>query len=923
MDHPKQNIGFPVPVLPALVVLLMVLFPVRGLAQLQKADSLERSQISIDTVRWEEGNRLAEDKALLVDSALADTLTALPGEAGLPPDTLPEEKDSLGQASRSVAEQEAALGIRISADALPAKVVTKARDSAVLNMTENKFYLYGEAEADYEALKINSGVMIYDQQDNILKALPVLDTAGKVVSLQQFIQAEEKFTYDTLEYNFKSKRALVRNARSEYGEGFVISEQIKRNADETIFGWHNLYTTCNLPHPHFGIRANKIKVVPGRIIASGWANLEIQDVPTPLILPFGLFPIKQGQRSGFIMPSYTLEDNRGLGLQRGGYYLAINEHLGMINQFDMYSKGSWSYFGTLQYAMRYRYSGNLAVNYGYFKTGDIEDPNATISRDFRVTWSHQVDPRARPGSSFSASVNFGTSSYNQYQSFSVANALDNQYNSSISYSKSWVGKPYSFTAALRHNQSTQSRRVTVSFPEMNFNLGQFTPFQRKNRVGVPKWYEKISVQYSVEARNNWNFYDSTLNINKLSFSDFDNGIRHNASINASYNIFRFINWSIGIPYTEYWNTKQQYLYYNPDTRLNDTTINNGFFATRDFSINTSLNTRIYGLKMFPNARYLMGIRHVMTPRVGFTYQPGFAAAPFGYMYETMDVYGAVRYESPYAYSPVGGPRNPLNSGSVNFELNNTLQVKVRSGRDTVNGSKNVSLIDALRIGASYNTFADSFNWSNITMSFSTSILQKINITGNASWDPYLYNADGRRTSELLIDHGKGVADLRTARLGFGMNWQGGAGRKNVTDTLNTTGDSELSRLLANNGYQNYYDFNIPWDLSINGGLSVSRNKRQQRTDTLIFTPNLTFNGGFNLTERWRVSFYSGIEFTGFKEMRMGNTSIDITRDLHCWQMSLNLVPFGFYRSFHFTLQVKASILQDLKLIRRRAFQDNY
>src|SRR5690606_6848772 len=234
-----------------------------------------------------------------------------------------------------------------------------------LDMTSNKFYLYGETEARYETLKINSGIMIYNQQDNILKALPVLDTAGKVGSLQQFVQAEEKFTYDTLEYNFKSKRALVRNARSEYGEGFVISEQIKRNADETIFGWHNLYTTCNLPHPHFGIRANKIKVIPGRIIASGWANLVIQDVPTPLILPFGLFPIKQGQRSGFIMPSYTLENNRGLGLQRGGYYLAINEHLGMINQFDIYSKGSWSYFGTLQYATRYRYSGNFTLNYGY------------------------------------------------------------------------------------------------------------------------------------------------------------------------------------------------------------------------------------------------------------------------------------------------------------------------------------------------------------------------------------------------------------------------------------------------------------------------------------------------------------------------------------------------------------------------------
>jgi hypothetical protein len=832
--------------------------------------------------------------------------------------------DSTRSDSIKVVSKEEELGIKISKDALPAVVTTSARDSAVLNMKQNQFYLYGDAKANYEETSIQSGVLIFNQKTNVLSAIPQLDTAGKKISTQEFKQGEETFTYDTLKYNFKSKRAIVRNAHSKYGDGFVISEQVKRNPDESIYGLRSIYTTCNLDHPHFGIRARKIKVIPGRIIASGPANLEIMDIPTPLFLPFGMFPIKQGQRSGFILPTYTLEERRGLGLQRGGYYFAVNDNVGIISQFDIFSKGSWAVFTTAQYANRYRYNGSLALNYAYQKWGEAYEANSSISKDFNVTWTHQADAKAHPGTSFSASVNFGTRSYNALNGMNINTSLNNQYNSSISYGKTWVGKPYSLTIAARHSQNTLDGSLSITLPDINFNLGQFSPFQRKEMSGNPRWYEKITVSYSVSAMNRLNTYDSLFSLQTIAFNDMDNGIKHSASIQTTYNLFRYFNWNISVPYNEYWNTRQRYIRYNPALGRNDSTTINGFFASRDFSVTSGLSTRIYGMKLFRKGK-IAGLRHVITPNIGFTYQPGFANSPFGYMYEYVDMDGFRRFSSPYGDSPIGGPNNPDNQGSINFNLGNTLQMKVRN-RDSTGkaGTKIISLIDGFSIGGNYNLFADSFRMSNINMNFRTSILQVFNIQASATFDPYRYNESGRKTPQYLINTGGGLAKLTSAQAGLSMTFRGE--KKNKEEQKEAENNNgEVKRLLQNGGYNDYYDFNIPWNLSVNAGVNLSRRYNSDGSDTLIYSPNLTFNGGFNLTERWKVDVTSGLQFTGFQKIRLTEaTQINVSRDLHCWQMSLNLVPFGFYRSFNFTLQVKSAVLQDLKLTRRRAYQDaNY
>lgn len=876
------------------VAVFVLCLAIQATAQTTSTDSLAtdttRKVIAGDSIKV-----ASADSLILADSAMSD--------------------------SARVLSKEEELGIRISKDALPAAVTTTAKDSAVLDMKQSKFYLYGDAKANYEEISIQSGTLMFDQKTNVLSATPLLDTAGKKISVQEFRQGEEMFTYDTLKYNFKSKRAIVRNAHSKYGDGFVISEQVKRNPDESIYGLKSIYTTCNLDHPHFGIRAKKIKVIPGRIIASGPANLEIMDIPTPLFLPFGMFPIKQGQRSGFILPTYTLEERRGLGLQRGGYYFAVNDNLGIISQFDLYSKGSWSAYTSAQYAKRYQYSGTLSLEYSYQKTGEAYEANSSISREFKVNWGHQVDPKAHPGTTFSASVNFGTRNYNALNGATIATNLDNQYLSSITYGKTWAGKPYSLTVSARHSQSTLSGALSISLPEINFNLGQFSPFQRKVMSGSPRWYEKITVNYSVNAVNRLNTYDSLFSLRTIAFNDMDNGIRHTASVQATYNIFRYFNWNINVPYNEYWNTRQLYTHYNPNTDKLDSTVLTGFFASRDFYVNSQLSTRIYGMKLFKKGK-IAGLRHVITPSAGFTYQPGFAHAPFGYMYETVDRDGIRRFQSPYATSPIQGPGNPDMQGSVNFSLGNTLQMKVRNKDSTGKaGTKIVNLIDGFGINGNYNLAADSYRLSNIFMDFRTSILQIFNITGKATFDPYRY-VGGVKTPQYLFNTGGGLAKLSNASVSLGVGFKGAKKNEKEQEEAEKNND-EVKRLLQNGGYDDYYDFNIPWNLNIAAGISASRRYNiSDGSDTMIYSPNLTFDGGFNLTERWKVDVRSGLQFDRIDKVRITQaTSINVSRDLHCWQMSLSLIPFGFYRSFNFTLQVKSAVLQDLKLTRRRAYQD--
>ena len=829
-------------------------------------------------------------------------------------------KDSLTNDTLSATDSakrnqlEQSLGIKISKDAMSSVVKAKARDSAVLDMEHDLFYLYGKAQVNYEDLQLNAGQVNFQQSASTVSAAPFQPGKDADTEKQTFTQGKEKFSYDSMQYNFKSKRAIVRNVHSQYGEGYVYSEQVKRNPDQSIYGLHSIYTTCALDTPHFGIVARKIKVIPGKVIVSGSANLFIQGVPTPLFVPFGLFPTSTKQKSGFVIPTYTIEQQRGLGLINGGYYFYLNDHADALAQANIYTKGSYALSEATTYSDIYHYRGAIRVSYAYNKTGEDFEPKASVTKDYRINWSHQSDPKSVPGQSFSASVDAGSNSYYSNNSYDPNQILQNQYQSNISYSKNWQGKPFGLTASALYNQNTQNKQVSLTLPSMSFYVSQFNPFQRKTAVGT-HWYDKITASYTANVQNRTVFYDSAFSFTNLKLNDFQSGVHHAIPISASYTILRYVNMSFSVNYNEYWLTNRVYQNYNDAKDKIDSINSNGFYTARDFNAGVNFSTRIYGMKLFRNGK-LRGIRHVLTPTAGFTYHPDFGASPYNYYYRArIDTSRNLTTLSPYASSIVGTP--PIGkAANVNFSLNNNLQIKVRSSKDTISGFKNVTLIDGFGIATSYNAAADSFQWSAVALNFRTNILDNINISSSASYDPYGFDYyNGVRLKETMLERGTGIGRFSSGNLSLGTNFHS----KPKGGASSPTASEEYSRIMRNAGYNDYVDFNVPWSLNVSYSLSAnSQYSIYSKKDTITVSQSVTFQGELQITARWKVNISSGYNFD-YKQLTL--TSIDIYRDLHCWAMHMQTVPFGPRKSFNFTLNVKSTILQDLKLVRRRDFRD--
>jgi hypothetical protein len=823
--------------------------------------------------------------------------------------------DSASIAATSKRQQlEENLGIKISGDALSSVVKASARDSAVMDMEKDVFYLYGKTQVNYEDLQLNAGQLNYTQATNVVTAAPydVLKDTGS--ERPSFKQGTEKFTYDSMQYNFKSKRAIVRNVSSQYGEGYVSSEQVKRNPDQSIYGWHSVYTTCALDTPHFGIRAKKIKVIPNRVIVSGPANLNIEGVPTPIYLPFGIFPASQKQKSGFVLPTYTVEQQRGFGLLNGGCYFYVNDNVDVLAQTNFYTKGSYMVSGTSDYNRLYHYRGAFRLSYAFNKTGEEFEPNSSITKDFMVNWQHSSDAKSVPGQTFNASVQAGTSSYYANNSYDPNQILGNQYQSNISYAKNWQNRPFGITLSALHQQNTKTKEISVTLPSMNFYVNQFNPFQSKNAVGN-HWYDKITTSYTMDLQNRATFYDSTFNVSNLSLNSFQNGVHHAIPVSASYTVLKYVNMSFNVNYNEYWLTNRIYENYNDATAKIDSVNTNGFYAARDFNTGVNFSTRIYGMQLFRGGA-LRGIRHVLTPNVGFSYHPDFAQAPFNYYYQArLDTSQTYRILSPYPTSIVGTPPQGK-SATVNFGLNNNLQIKVRSAKDTAAGYKNVTLIDGFSLGTSYNGAADSFNWSDIGVNFRTNILDKVNISGSAAYSPYAFDyGKGLMIQKLMIEQGTGIGRFKTANASVGSNFHS----KPKGGAKNPTNSEEYARVMRNAGYNEYVDFSIPWSVNFSYTMTInSQYSKFSYADTVTLNHSLTFNGELQVTERWKVSVNSGYNFD---QKQLTLTNIDVYRDLHCWSMHFQTYPFGPRKSFNFSLNAKSAILQDLKLVRRRDFRD--
>jgi hypothetical protein len=843
-------------------------------------------------------------------------------------DSFPVSTDSTGTDSLFVP--------KVSKDSLEAPITYKAKDSIVLLVPDKRFYFYGTANTKYQKTTLNAERMTYDQASGVMEATTASDTAGNPYGRPQLEDNGQAFDSDTLRVNIASHRAMIINTRSQYGEGYVLSQKTKREADNSIFGYKNGYTTCNLDTPHFQFNARKIKVIPDKLVISGPANLEIEGVPTPLFIPFAIFPITHGQQSGILVPSYIVNAQKGMGLQNGGYYVGLGENFDMTLRGDIYSYGSWMLTASPTYRKRYHYNGGLTLSFSNTRLGDPSvKTEFSRSKDFRIMWNHSMDSKARPGTTFGASVNFGTASFNTFNVYDYASRVNNNLSSSINFSKTWQGKPFNFTSSLSHYQNLTTRDVTIAFPSATFTVNTIYPFQPKEVVGKAKWYHKLGIGYNGTLNNSVAFKDSVFGKSQM-FDALQSGLKHSVPISFSIPVMKNFTLSPGVSYSEYWYTKKTIRTWNDRKRVSldslggiDTTYEAGFYAARQASASISLSTALYGMYQFGKHSKIKAIRHVMRPTLSASYQPDLARSAYYDLPYNRE--GESVRQSYFTSSSVGVPSEGK-AGSISFGLDNNLEMKVYSKKDTsANKEKKIKLLDGFGINSSYNLLADSFKLAPFSIYARTNLFDKLNITASGTLDPYEVNARGKRLKQLIWEAGKlSLGRLTNATIAMSTSFQSSDKKskekeqqinnienEQSTDAAFEAQQRQLDQVRRNPG--EYVDFDIPWKLDLSYSLNYTKSI-QADSGGLVSTFNqyLAFNGDFSLTPKWKIGVTSGYNFS---EQKLAYTNMYISRDLHCWQMSINLVPIGTYRQFSITISPKSGILRDLRINRSRTFYD--
>jgi hypothetical protein len=812
-----------------------------------------------------------------------------------------------------------------------------ARDSINFDVVNQIVYLYGDAKIDYGDVELEAGEIVINWHTHTLTATSRIDSLGKKEGVPVFKDGPETYVTQNIKYNFKTKKAIISGMVTQQGDAFMHGEKIKKTEDSELYIDHAKYTTCNLEDPHFHIAANKLKVIQNDKIISGPFNLVFNDIPTPLGFAFGMFPAPKKRTSGILIPTYGEERTRGFFLRDGGFFLALNDHVNLALRGDIYSKGSYGFNVASEYRKRYAYNGNFSfrhtVNYW---SPNIED--STAAKDYWINWTHA--PQSKGNSRFSASVNGGSSSFTQNNLMSIEQNINTTFNSSVNFSHTFAGTPFNMAVSARHNQNVRTGQMDMTLPEMSLNMNRIFPFKKAGSSGK-SWYEKISVAHTFNTTNrltnmvpnyspNAIAPDTALAINRENIPVFleraSIGARHSVPITTTFNMFKHFAISPSVNYEELWYLRELNHRYNEETQRMEIDTLNRFSRAYSYGANIGATTRLYGT-IYPKSEKILGIRHVMIPTLGFSARPDFSHERYGYYKEVqVDSTGRKRMVSRYDGFVYGAP-GMGKSASFNFSLNNNLEMKVRTKNDsTGNNSKKVSILDNLSMSTSYNVLADSFQLAPIRLAARTRLFNnKLDVNFASTVDPYTYelisesyNTNGdrivqqRRRSDYAWNNGGGIGRISQAMLSLGTNLNPAARGK---DKKNTTATPEEMEFINANP-DLYVDFNIPWSLRLNYNINYSK--------TGFADPNimqtLNFSGDVSLTEKWKIGFSSGYDFVR-KDLTM--TNINIYRDLHCWELRFNWVPFGRFTSFSLDIQVKAPILQDLKLSRRRNFGDNF
>ena len=872
----------------------------------------------------------------------------------------PAVLDSAARADSIAAERR-----RRSRETFDDIIAYKAQDSMVL-LGQSLTYLFGESSIDYKDKGMDARFMRMNLDSNLVFAHYIIDSTGKASAYPKFRDGGESYEAKSLNYNFKTSKGYITGAVTQQGEGYITAERTKLVSNNCLFMEGGRYSTCdNHEHPHFYFQLTRAKARPQKNVVAGPSYLVLADVPMPIGLPFGFFPFNKTYSSGIVMPKYGEESSRGFYLREGGYYFAFNDYIDLAVTGDWYSLGSWGVNARSNYRKRYRYNGSFNMSYLTTKTGDRD-----VAGDFRISWTHTQDPKANPEQSFSASVNYSTSSYNHNSLSTLYNPMvagQNTKNSSINYSRTFTGTPWRLSASIDATQTSADSMVTMSLPNISISMNRIYPFRRKQRVGAERWYEKISISYSGQLRNSISTKENRLLKSSL-VRDWQNGMSHNIPISASYKLLDYIDLTLGANYNERWYSYSSHKVYDPDLDRTVWERDYGFRRAYDFNTSANLSTTLYGFfkpwSLFGDKVQM--IRHRMTPRIGVSFTPDFGAPMWGF-YETLsytDKQGLPREERYSRYSDghlFGGP-GLGRAALITFGVDNNLEMKVKSQGDSTETTKKISIIENLSLSSSYNLAADSFRLADINANINIRLSQSVNINLGGSFDPYLYrhttDANGvvreYRIDKIRPFWGKRLGGLRSTGTSFSYSLSNQtfdklraffSGKKSDKDKkgkeqADSTGhelngprpdgrESSLADQAARQGGQQktsfygsqsdegeydadgYLKLSIPWTLSFSYGVNLARTSFDPVRDDFNYglTHSLMFSGSIQPTKNWSLNFNASYDFIAKK---IANMTIGISRDMHCWSLSANAIPFGPYRSYSINIGVKSSLLKDVK-----------
>ena len=794
------------------------------------------------------------------------------------------------------------------------RVMYKATDSVKFIIQNRRAYMYRGTQINYEDIELKAYITEFDMVSKNIYAEGGRDSLNKVIETPKIKMGKDEFDAVKLSYNFESKKGVIHEIKTKQGEGFLQAERSKRYADGHIDMGGGIYTTCDADHPHFGLRLSKAKIIPGDKVVFGPAHMELLDIPLyPLFLPFGFFPQNNKKSvSGLLPPSVGMELSRGLSLTNGGYYFAFNDHFDAQIMGDIYSTGTWRSKLTSRYMKRYKYSGDMTLSYGVSVSGE-KGLDLVKTKQYSIIWSHRQDAKAHPYHTFTANINYSSSSYDKQ--FHFTNQNTNNQNNTFTNTKSsnitfnqqkWPNTPFSFSTNMRAIQSSNDGKVTIDFPNFNFRMEKIYPFRKKESVGKPKWYEDIGLQYDAEMKNTLTGHEDNL-FSEKNLKNMKNGFQHKIPFSINFKALKFINITPSMNYTGVLFTSQIRKTSEPDSidsrksvvRI-DTIRGLSYAHALAPSLSVSMNPKFYLTNDYshnPNSK-LMAIRTVISPTVGVSYVPDLSRF-FNYHRELLDnngnavvdKNGKVQVYDIYQNMGLYSTPTPSNkqTGSVNLGINGNVEAKVRSDDSTSNvQSKKIKILNNISATTSYNIFADTMKFSKINLSANTTLFG-LNLTMSGIVNPYKLTPAGTRIDKF----GPKLTSMNfSTGISFPLN-------KNDQKKDEKKGETK----------EDYTYFDVPWNISFDYNLTYTKEQFDAK-----FVHSLRFQGDVKLTTKWSLNFQSSYDFDAKKIAHM---QMNITRDLHCWQMSMSVVPFGPQKMYFFKINVKSATLQDLKYEKRK------